>query len=164
MKKALRVVACARSFDDVYCSFLDEWAFKFSPVLGGGSSPSFPLTFEGRAPDALRTMSCDAVSYLPDDILCKVDRAFMAVSLESRVPFLDHRVAALAARIPLEMKISGRKGKQIIRQLISREMPVELFERPKTGFAVPVAVDEGPAARLGGSSSGSPDNRRSGLV
>ena len=57
------------------------------------------------APDALRIMYCDAVSYLPDDILCKVDRASMAVSLETRVPFLDHRVAEVAARIPLDLKV-----------------------------------------------------------
>jgi len=83
-------------------------------------------------------MYCDAVTYLPDDILCKVDRASMAVSLESRVPFLDHRVAEVAARIPIEMKISGGKGKQILRRLLATEVPVELFERPKAGFGIPV--------------------------
>jgi asparagine synthase (glutamine-hydrolysing) len=83
-------------------------------------------------------MYCDAITYLPDDILCKVDRASMAVSLESRVPFLDHRVAAVAARIPIEMKISGARGKQILRRLLAREVPPELFERPKAGFGIPV--------------------------
>ena len=81
---------------------------------------------------------CDAVSYLPDDILAKVDRASMAVSLETRVPFLDHRVAALAARIPVEMKIRGLHGKHILRQLLARELPADLFDRPKAGFAIPV--------------------------
>jgi asparagine synthase (glutamine-hydrolysing) len=81
---------------------------------------------------------CDAVSYLPDDILAKVDRASMAVSLETRVPFLDHRVAAVAARIPVSMKIHGSRGKQILRQLLYREAPSALFERPKAGFAIPV--------------------------
>jgi asparagine synthase (glutamine-hydrolysing) len=83
-------------------------------------------------------MYCDAITYLPDDILCKVDRASMAVSLESRVPFLDHRVAKVAARIPIEMKISGGRGKQILRRLLAREVPAELFERPKAGFGIPV--------------------------
>jgi asparagine synthase (glutamine-hydrolysing) len=83
-------------------------------------------------------MYCDAMSYLPDDILCKVDRAAMAVSLETRVPFLDHRVAELAARIPIGMKIKGGKGKHILRQLLYREAPQALFDRPKAGFAVPV--------------------------
>ena len=81
---------------------------------------------------------CDAVSYLPDDILAKVDRASMAVSLETRVPFLDHRVAAMAARIPASLNIRGGQGKHILRQLLSRELPPELFDRPKAGFAIPV--------------------------
>src|SRR5207253_2802863 len=85
-----------------------------------------------------RMMYLDLISYLPDDILCKVDRASMAVSLESRVPFLDHRVAALAARIPIAMKIRGGTGKHILRQLLYREAPRELFERPKAGFAIPI--------------------------
>jgi asparagine synthase (glutamine-hydrolysing) len=83
-------------------------------------------------------MYCDTLSYLPDDILCKVDRAAMAVSLETRVPFLDHRVAALAARIPVGMKIRGGRGKTILRHLLYREAPASLFERPKAGFAIPL--------------------------
>jgi len=77
-------------------------------------------------------------TYLPDDILCKVDRASMAVSLETRVPILDHRVAEVAARIPLEMKVRGRTGKHILRELLYRHAPRELFDRPKAGFAIPV--------------------------
>src|SRR5690606_2062609 len=92
----------------------------------------------GAAEDAARMMYCDSVSYLPDDILCKVDRAAMAVSLETRVPFLDHRVAELAAHVPLAMKIEGGTGKKILRRLLYREAPARLFERPKAGFAVPV--------------------------
>jgi asparagine synthase (glutamine-hydrolysing) len=83
-------------------------------------------------------MYCDAVSYLPDDILCKVDRASMAVALETRVPFLDHRVAEVAARIPLSMKVGDGKGKLIVRKLLDHYVPRGLVERPKTGFAVPV--------------------------
>jgi len=86
----------------------------------------------------MRIMYRDAVDYLPDDILCKVDRASMAVSLETRVPFLDHRVAEVAARIPLEMKVRGRSGKHILRQLLYRHAPRELFQRRKAGFAIPV--------------------------
>jgi asparagine synthase (glutamine-hydrolysing) len=62
----------------------------------------------------------------------------MAVSLETRVPYLDHRVAELAARIPLSMKVRGGSGKHILRRLLAREVPRELFERPKAGFAIPV--------------------------
>jgi asparagine synthase (glutamine-hydrolysing) len=138
LQKAFRVGASARSFDDIYCSFLDEWAFEDSPVRGEGEGPGFPLDLGVPTPDSIRMMYCDAVTYLPDDILCKVDRASMAVSLESRVPFLDHRVAEVAARIPLEMKINGRRGKQILRRLLAREVPTGLFERPKAGFGIPV--------------------------
>jgi asparagine synthase (glutamine-hydrolysing) len=83
-------------------------------------------------------MYCDAVTYLPDDILCKVDRASMAVSLETRVPFLDHRVAELAARIPLSMKIRDGRGKSVVRKLLHGLVPRDLVERPKAGFAIPV--------------------------
>ncbi|MBV9929927.1 MAG: asparagine synthase (glutamine-hydrolyzing) [Alphaproteobacteria bacterium] len=139
MQKALRVAGAARSFDDVYNSFLDEWSFEASPVLGaGGESQPFDLDVAPGAPDAVRMMYCDAVSYLPDDILCKVDRAAMAVSLETRVPFLDHRVAELAARIPVAMKVKSGKGKHILRELLYRQAPRALFERPKAGFAIPV--------------------------
>ena len=140
MQKALRVAGAARSFDDVYNSFLDEWSFEPSPVLGakGGEDAAFDLDVAADAPDAVRMMYCDAVSYLPDDILCKVDRASMAVSLETRVPFLDHRVAELAARIPVAMKVRSGKGKHILRELLYREAPRSVFERPKAGFAIPV--------------------------
>jgi asparagine synthase (glutamine-hydrolysing) len=70
--------------------------------------------------------------------LAKVDRASMAVGLETRLPFLDHRVAAVAARIPLAMKIQGSHGKHILRKLLFRELPAALFDRPKAGFAIPV--------------------------
>ena len=137
--KALRVAASAGCFDDVYASFLDEWSHESSPVVGGkGGEQCFDLDLGAGTPDALRTMYCDAVSYLPDDILCKVDRASMAVSLETRVPFLDHRVAELAARIPLDMKIRHGRGKHIVRQLLYRHVPPRLVDRPKAGFAIPV--------------------------
>ena len=140
VQKALRVAGPARRFDDVYESFLDEWALEPSPVIGArpNGQDRLDMDFAANAPDALRMMYCDAVSYLPDDILCKVDRASMAVSLETRVPFLDHRVAELAARIPLSMKVRDGKGKYILRQLLHRKAPAALFDRPKAGFAIPV--------------------------
>ena len=142
LQKALRVAGRARRFDDVYRSFLDEWSLAGSPVLGAGADRAATAgidldPFPG-APDALRMMYCDATAYLPDDILVKVDRAAMAVSLETRVPFLDHRVAAVAARIPLSMKIRDGRGKHILRELLYTQAPRRLFERPKAGFAIPV--------------------------
>jgi asparagine synthase (glutamine-hydrolysing) len=141
VQKAFRTMAHSKSLEDVFGSFLDEWSGEASPVLGGNDIPhacSFDLNPTDQAPDAVRMMYCDATSYLPDDILCKVDRAAMSVSLETRVPFLDHRVAELAARIPIRMKISGGKGKQILRSLLYQEAPERLFDRPKAGFGIPV--------------------------
>jgi asparagine synthase (glutamine-hydrolysing) len=139
IQKGLRVAASAATFDDVYRSFLDEWSHERSPVIGGEEAElGFDLDVGREAPDAVRMMYCDAVSYLPDDILAKVDRASMAVALETRVPFLDHRVAELAARIPLDLKVHGGRGKQIVRKLLYGLVPRELIDRPKAGFGVPV--------------------------
>ncbi len=85
-----------------------------------------------------RMMYRDSMTYLPDDILCKVDRAAKAVSLETRVPFLDHRVAELAWRRPLDMKIRGNEGKWALHQVLYKHVPRKLIERPKAGFGIPV--------------------------
>ncbi|WP_243455874.1 asparagine synthase (glutamine-hydrolyzing) [Sphingosinicella sp. BN140058] len=131
---------CA-TLEDLVDTFLDEWAGKASPIMPQAPLPAlarYDMTLAPDSPDVARMMYSDAVSYLPDDILCKVDRAGMAVSLESRIPFLDHRVAEVAARIPLSMKISGGSGKQILKRLLYKHAPQKLFDRPKAGFAVPV--------------------------
>lgn len=134
-----------RHIDDLYRSLVSEWADP-AQVVKGGRGPLIepasllddPLPAAGVDAAPLRMMYRDSMGYLPDDILCKVDRAAMATSLETRVPFLDHRVAELAWRLPLHLKIRGNEGKWALRQVLYRYVPRELIERPKAGFAVPV--------------------------
>lgn len=135
IQKALRIAGHARDFHDIYDNFLDEWAGEPSPVRGGEAMRRRGARVED---ETVATMLRDATGYLPDDILTKVDRASMAVSLETRVPFLDHRLAGVAARIPLAMKVGGGKGKLILRKALFKRAPESLFDRPKAGFAVPV--------------------------
>ncbi len=83
-------------------------------------------------------MATDLVTWLPDDVLAKVDRATMSVSLESRVPLLDHRIVEFAWKLPLSSKLGGGSTKRLLRSVLARHVPIELFERPKRGFNIPV--------------------------
>jgi asparagine synthase (glutamine-hydrolysing) len=137
LERTFHRLRCADSLSALYSSFRDEWTGAPSPVIGGGGDDGLDLDIAG-GPDLVRMMYCDAVSYLPGDILCKVDRAAMARGLEVRIPFLDHRVAEAAARIPLAMKVRKASGKHILKQLLFSHVPRQLFDRPKAGFSVPV--------------------------
>jgi asparagine synthase (glutamine-hydrolysing) len=136
------------SIDELSFSLLSEWQDPAKVVRAEGSNvlaepPSLlddpmPQILMGDANSVLRMMYQDSMMYLPDDILCKVDRAAMATSLETRVPFLDHRVVELAWQLPLNMKIRRNEGKWALRQVLYKYVPRELVDRPKAGFAIPV--------------------------
>lgn len=134
-----------RNLDDLYRSLVSEWRDPALVVKSDNGCliepPGLladPLPGDGVEPHPLDMMYRDSMTYLPDDILCKVDRAAMAISLETRVPFLDHRVAEVAWRLPLRMKIRGGEGKWALRQILYQYVPRELIERPKAGFAIPL--------------------------
>lgn len=147
-KLGLRL-SSVRNMDDLYLSLVSEWQDPDQVVKGvvprtfveKNAARSFldiPLPDLGTEEHQLRMMYLDSMTYLPDDILCKVDRAAMATSLETRVPFLDHRVVELAWQIPLHMKIRGNESKWALRQVLHKYVPRELIDRPKAGFGIPV--------------------------
>ena len=127
----------------LYLRLVSHWKAPASLVLGAAEPPTV-LTDHAQwanLPDfPHRMMYLDTMTYLPDDILVKVDRASMGVSLEARVPFLDHRVVEFAWQLPLSMKIHDGQGKWLLRQLLHRYVPKALVERPKMGFGVPLDV------------------------
>jgi asparagine synthase (glutamine-hydrolysing) len=129
----------SRDVVDLYRGLLQQW-----PTIGDWSSAggeAEPSGWRPVAPSGIEQMMLeDSVTYLPDDVLCKVDRAAMAVSLETRVPMLDHGVVEYAWSLPLSFKVRGDRGKWLLRHLLARYVPPELTERPKMGFAVPVDV------------------------
>jgi asparagine synthase (glutamine-hydrolysing) len=126
--------------DDMYRTLMTHWPDPAG--VAGSTEPPTILTSPGAWPAfgniVQRMMYFDLVTELPDDILVKVDRAAMAVSLESRAPFLDHRVVEFAWRIPMHQKIRNGEGKWILRQLLYRYVPQSLIDRPKMGFGVPI--------------------------
>lgn len=137
----LAEILAASSPEGIYWDLVSHWKHPTHIAIGTIEPPTV-LTERSTWP-ALRDfeqriMYLDAMSYLPDDILAKVDRAAMGVSLETRVPLLDHRVVEFAWQLPLSMKIRQGQGKWILRQVLYKYVPKELIERPKMGFGVPI--------------------------
>ncbi len=136
------------SIDDLYKSLVTQWDDPSFLIKNGDSSFSnidFKIgalngdrIHSSELNEMEKMMYFDSISYLPDDILCKVDRATMGVSLEARVPFLDPKIAEIAWRIPNALKLKDGKSKAMLRKILEQYIPKELIERPKSGFGVPI--------------------------
>jgi asparagine synthase (glutamine-hydrolysing) len=131
------------SADELYARVVSHWSQPGAIVVGGREPP---MQIDGRLlPRSTerpidRMLHLDLIGYLPDDILTKVDRASMAVSLEVRVPLLDHRVVEFACALPLHLKIRRGERKWLLRQVLWRYVPRALIDRPKHGFGVPIGA------------------------
>ena len=139
LHKLLPVLA-AGDKNSLYRRLMSQWEDPASVVIGGNE-----LTTDFDDPASLnndfhRMMLLDGMNYLPDDILVKVDRAAMAVSLETRIPLLDHRLVEFAWQLPLTMKVRENQGKWLLRQVLYQYVPKKMMDRPKMGFAVPLDV------------------------
>ena len=140
LHKFARSVLPAASLNDMHRSLASQWPDP-ARLVAGGHEP--PTAFDAAAPSGVddpidRMCLLDQRLYMPDDILVKVDRAAMAVALETRVPLLDHRVVEFAWRLPARFKLRDGQGKWLLRQVLYRHVPAALIERPKQGFAVPL--------------------------
>jgi len=133
-RKAASLVA-ARSPADMRRILAERWDGEAIVIGAGRQSVPAPSFLR----DPVETlMAMDLQSYLPDDIMVKIDRAAMAVSLETRAPYLDHRVAEFAWRLPLDLKLRDGTTKWVLREVLARYLPGSLFDRPKRGFSIPV--------------------------
>jgi asparagine synthase (glutamine-hydrolysing) len=134
-------IMAASSPEDLYLLMISHWT-QLAELVIDASEPPTILSDPGLQPktDSFihQMMALDMLTYLPDDILTKVDRAAMGVSLETRVPLLDHRVVEFAWHLPLDYKVRNGEGKWPLRQVLYKYVPKELIERPKMGFGVPI--------------------------
>jgi asparagine synthase (glutamine-hydrolysing) len=136
-------IATAGTVEELYRRLVSQWQVPDEVVRG---APDLPHPADdpdlARAiPDPVQRLQyLDFATYLPDDILAKVDRASMAVGLEARVPLLDHRVVEFALRLPDALKRRDGRGKYLLRQVLYRHVPPNLVDRPKTGFAIPIGA------------------------
>ncbi|MCB1828077.1 MAG: asparagine synthase (glutamine-hydrolyzing), partial [Coxiellaceae bacterium] len=130
-----------RSPEAMYLDLISSWKEPNDLVVRGDDKTEYQYQqfFKQSSLDLVhKMMSLDARHYLPDDILVKVDRASMAVSLEARSPFLDYRIAEFAWKLPLQYKVKGQSGKLMLKSLLKKYIPEDLVDRPKMGFGVPI--------------------------
>lgn len=143
--KAIKVAELfgASSIDDVYRRLISQWPDPAGLVIGATEHLGmvWDESLSQDRPDAMGRMQLmDMGTYLPDDILTKVDRASMAFSLEARVPLLDHRVVEFAWSLPRDYLVRGGQSKSILREVLYKHVPRTLIERPKMGFGVPIDI------------------------
>jgi asparagine synthase (glutamine-hydrolysing) len=131
----------AENPENLYLSLVSQWHDPTSLVRDSTEPPTAltqPAQWAALPDFTRRMMFLDTLTYLPDDILVKLDRASMAVSLESRVPILDHRIIEFSWRLPLGLKVRGGETKWLLRRVLDQYVPRELTERPKSGFGLPI--------------------------
>lgn len=137
----LTALLSSRSDAELRGNLVSHLADPAALTLGGRATP---LGAWGEAPEPAGfqagLMAFDMMTYLPDDVMVKVDRAAMAVSLETRAPFLDHRLVEFSQSLPLSMKLRGGVRKRLLRQLLYRHAPAALVDRPKMGFRAPIGA------------------------
>lgn len=137
----LKDAMAASGVNEYYRPLISHWS-RPDQVVVGGCEPFHLLddqTLAHEIPDMVERMQLiDMLTYLPDDILTKVDRASMAVGLETRVPLIDHRIVAFACSLPPSQRIRGGQSKWLLRQVLNRYVPSSLVDRPKMGFGVPI--------------------------
>jgi asparagine synthase (glutamine-hydrolysing) len=125
--------------ESFYRHLVSHWKDPDKVVLNANEADSVFARFNSPGESfQQKMMHLDMLSYLPDDILTKVDRASMATSLEARVPLLDHRLVEFAWQLPMQYKLNGHQGKYIFREVLKRYIPEQLINRPKMGFGVPI--------------------------
>lgn len=142
LPKLAAVIGMQNDFD-YYSMLVSHWDKPAEVVLGGHdrSSADFVGSSWSTVDNVLeKMMLTDMKTYLPDDILTKVDRASMAVSLEGRIPLLDHNIVEFAWSVPIDMKYRDGKGKHLLREVLYRYVPREIMDRPKMGFGVPIEM------------------------
>jgi asparagine synthase (glutamine-hydrolysing) len=125
----------------MYLRVVSHWPDP-GAVVRSGRDPSVlaarPADWPALDDVTARMMAVDLLTYLPDDILTKVDRATMSVGLEGRVPFLDRRIVEFAATLPMSLRSTDGESKVVLRRLLDRHVPRSLVDRSKTGFGIPL--------------------------